>query len=445
MKRRLTIFLTALSLISVLASCVQGEPQITDTNVEETGSADETDEKTAEAVVTDAPETSQEVPQDEKITLPTDDTGYSHKTAKVTGATFKSVYQRIDSDVRDVIIYCETEANATVYVCDSKKNVIRCEKACGQHFYTAIPLGEDEKLHIGIYAKADGKSLSGVVKLTVKHTAKESTGKNVFCGKDSRIFLNWYDAHYYGNVASSEEDLDIAETMMRQNLAKARELTGKNTKMIVLVATNPAVIYHDRQYEQPFGRGDCLAETSSTLLAKRLENDSDIYFVDCRDVLLAHRDQEIFYQTDSHWSHLGAYYGYLKMMDYVHKDFPDAPVADLTNYNIWHDYRISDLMTDNFLNGYGIGMREYTLYIGQTQVSRVVNESSPSIYYVGDSYTGLTNIFFLDTFSEVTTNELYNYNFMNLEKLKPDYLVYVFTERNLDAQASIVWAQTTLE
>ena len=445
MKRKILILITVLMIIPLVASCGGGKSADTVTTAPATEAAAETvpAEETVPAATEPAEtEAKPAEPVTEKITLPEDGGQYSHRTPKVTAATFKSVRQRTDSDVKDVIIYCETEPGATVYVCDKGKNVLRCEKAYGPCFYTALPL-EGDKQYVGIYAKSEGKAISGVVKLTLKET--ESVGANVYCGKDSRIFLNWYDAHYYGDVIPTEEDLDIAEMMLRSNLEKARVLTGKNTKIIALIATNPAVIYHDRQYDEPFGRGDCLAETSSTMLAKRLKDDPDIYFIDLREVLLAHRDEEIFFQTDSHWTQLGGYYGYLEMMNYVHKDFPDAPVADIFKYNIVHDYRISDLMTDNFLNGYGIGMREYAIYIAQTPVSKVATEESPSIYYVGDSYTGCIYLYFYDTFSNVTTNDLYDYNFKNLETLKPDYLVYVFTERNLDSQASIVWAQTEIE
>ena len=421
MKKRILFIPVILTALLLFAACAgPAAPAVTETEAVSVTTDNKTGTENAE---TDPPET-EKVKEPEKIVLPKNETGNKQKTQKVTALTYKSVHQRTDSDVRDVIIYCETEPGATVYVCDKASNVLRCEKANGPCFYTALPLEEGGKLNLLIYAKADGKALSDKTKLIVTHT--DATGENVYCGRDSRIFLNWYDDHYYGRVASDEADLQIAETMIRQNLELAREKTGKNTKIIVLVATNPAVIYHDRQYEEPFGRGDSLSETSSTLLAKRLKDDPDIYFIDLREVLLSHRDEEIFYQTDSHWTQLGGYHGYLEMMKYVHKDFPDAPVAELLKYNIVHDYRISDLMTDNFLNGYVIGMREYTTYIVQTPVSKVVNDNSPSMYYVGDSYTGCISAFFSDSFSKVTTNELYNYDFKNLEKLKPDYLVYVF-------------------
>ena len=87
------------------------------------------------------------------------------------------------SDVRDIIVFCETEPNSTVYVCDKYNKVLRCERANGQFFYTALPLGEGETMKISIYAKADGKSLSNAVKLTLEHT--DSIGENVFCGKAS--------------------------------------------------------------------------------------------------------------------------------------------------------------------------------------------------------------------------------------------------------------------
>ena len=444
MKTKLIPILAAFLSLLLLFSCTPAASADTGavTGRSDTGTAAVTSQEETKTAAEEMTESATEVIDDGVIRLPTDKSKYKEKTSLVTAATFKSVRQRTDSEVRDVLIYCETEPNATVYVCDKYKTVLRCERAYGPCFYTALPLAEGETMGVSIYAQADGKALSNAVKLTLSHT--DSVGVNVFCGKDSKIYLNWYDDHYYGRVASSEDDLAVAEMMIRENVMKARELTGKNTKIIVLIATNPAVIYHDRQYEEPFGRGDSLSETSSTLMAKRLKDDPDIYFIDCRDVLLSHRDEEIFYQTDSHWTNLGAYYCYLEMMNYVHKDFPNAPVADLLKYNIIRDYRISDLMTDNFLNGYGIGMREYTSYIYQTPVSRVINNDSPSIYYVGDSYTGAIREFFYDTFSTCTTNDLYNYKFKNLKKLQPDYLVYVFTERNLDSQCSIVWAQTTV-
>ena len=441
MKSKLILLLAAAVLLQALCSCSAHDAAET--------TADPVTQPFTQQETEPAPASSDietEALPSEVTKLPNDDGKYKNKTAKVTQAMFKSVCQRVDSEVMDVIIYCEAEPDSTIYVCDKYKNVLRCEKAFGPCFYTALPLEEGTKKNIAIYAKADGKALSDGVKLTLKHTDDASSaGKNVFCGKDSKIYLNWYDDHYYGRVQSSEEDLTIAEMMIRKTVNDARALTGKNTKLIVISATNPAVIYHDRQYDQPFGRGDSLEETSSTLLAKRLKDDPDIYFIDCRDILMEHRDEEIFYSTDSHWTQLGAYYCYLEMMDRIHRDFPKAPIAELLKYNVVHEYRVSDLMTDNFLNGYRMGMREYTTYVNQTPVSRVVNDHSPSIYYVGDSYTGAISGFFNDTFSEVKTNELYNYNFHHLQKIKPDYLVYVFTERNLDAQCSIVWSQTAVD
>lgn len=42
---------------------------------------------------------------------------------------------------------------------------------------------------------------------------------------------------------------------------------------------------------------------------------TDLEYIDTRSVLLEHKDEQVFYRTDHHWTTLGAYYGYTAAMN----------------------------------------------------------------------------------------------------------------------------------
>ena len=339
-------------------------------------------------------------------------------------------------------IFCETEPGALVYVCRRNGEVLIREHALEKNFFGAYHLPDGENgVTVYIYAKEDGKLISDpsdAVRLKYVYDADGNLvcGHSSFIGHDSHVYLNYYDEFYYGRVLVDEEMKANVRRYLEGQLGRIREATGKNTKIIMIVCTNPAVIYHDMQYdESEGGRGDHFEPTSVTQFGEYMKDSEDIYFLDLRDILMEHRDKLLFMQADSHWTQIGAYYGYYRAAQCVHKDFPSVPVYDLEK----------DFDTEIVQNGgdllwfMGISDRvsAYTANVTPKDASMYAKDDFPTAYVMGDSYYGAISPFLELLFSEIYLNHpdtnppLYDYRLDDLETKKPDYLVYIWTERNI--------------
>lgn len=74
--------------------------------------------------------------------------------------------------------------------------------------------------------------------------------------------------------------------------------------------------------------GDAIVYDETRLLQKVKKLVGDYNYVDVYSALLKHKDEDIYYRTDHHWTSLGAYYGYRAWAENIHRyplmDDPDA-------------------------------------------------------------------------------------------------------------------------
>lgn len=85
-------------------------------------------------------------------------------------------------------------------------------------------------------------------------------------------------------------------------------------------------------------------------IQKKLKD--DFVWVDVQAVLEKHKDEDIYYHTDSRWTTLGAYYGYQQLMKDMGTDISEAP--ELKAYAVTGNFK-GNL---SFRSGYGSGYRE---------------------------------------------------------------------------------------
>lgn len=339
-------------------------------------------------------------------------------------------------------IYCVTEPDSLVYVCKRNGEVLIREHAIDAYFYGMYLLPEGASGQtVYIYAKAERKAISDASKAVRLEYSYDDAGNLIcgsgaFIGRDSHVYLNYYDDFYYGNVGCDEAVMANMKAYLEAQLAAVRRKTGKNTKIISIVCTNPAVIYHDMQYEpEKGGRGDHFTETPVTRFAEYMKDSEDIYFLDLRDILMRHRDKLLFMQADSHWTQIAAYYGYYRAAEKIAKDFPQLKIYDLEE-----DF-VTDLVpsSGDLLVFMGINDRASAMTAAVTPISPDVKayDDYPTAYVMGDSYYGAIRPFLDLLFSRIYLNNpevnppLYDYRLDDLETRRPDYLVYIWTERNI--------------
>lgn len=346
------------------------------------------------------------------------------------------------------VVYCVTEPDSEVYVCDPDGNVLIKERALDIYFYGRYILPEGtESQKVYLYAKSGEKSLSENSRPVILKY-KDNVGANAMIGHNSRVYLNWYRDFYVGNAViqgDAQTYMAGVKGYLHNQLAEIRKVTGKNTKIIIVVCTNPATIHHDMLFDESEGGwGDYSCETSVTQFGEFMKDDGDIYFLDLRRILDEHKDRLLFMQADSHWTQLGAYYGYYSAAQKIKLDFPNTVVYDIDKD---FETRIvksgGDLLTANFMN-VPVGVAAVTAEVTRKSDDMLAGPDAPSAYIMGDSYMGAISAYFDVMFGQTyfnvseTGSRLYDYTLEDLQTKKPDYLFYVWTERNVDASLTML-------
>ena len=375
---------------------------------------------------------------------------YEEQTESVTNIT---TWTFNDGTAGKVIgIYCETEPDAEVLVCDRGGTVLLRERSLYGHFFGRFIMPPDKTSQkVYVYAMSEGKSISKASRAqTLSYS--ENVGSGAIIGKDSHVFLNYYKAHYLGDAALSEAQaqgrMNNIKNKLYNKLAQVRARTGKNTKIIILVCTNPATVYHELQYsEEEKGWGNVNMPTSVTQFGEFMKDDENIYMLDMRQILSEHTDKLLFAQADSHWTQIAGYYGYYLVAQKIKQDFPATKVYDLeTDFDTSIYAGGGDLLS--FMGA--SGTKAVWASVTPRSEDMKVSSSAPTAYWMGDSYYHNSSTYFDLLFSEVYLNNydylahppLYCYTLDDLENRKPDYLFYVWTERNVDAALS--WFESTI-
>ena len=186
----------------------------------------------------------------------------------------------------------------------------------------------------------------------------------------------------------------------------------------------------------------------------------DVYALDLISVMRAHKDERIYFTTDTHYTELGAYYVYLDIMKRVRETYPSAGVRTVENGDYTVEYY--DVPGGDMCSMVGLSMHEMVPFFianfddtgsyyvskrndgikaagfgprGWERFSALENSDNPTAYFLGDSYGCYILPFIGANFSKVWTNEgvLWSYELDQsiLEQNKPDYVILVVCQRNV--------------
>ncbi len=366
-----------------------------------------------------------------------------------------------------VIIYGTTEYGAKITYQGQKSSSALTDKAMGHNFYVEVSgSGSDT---VTLYATADGKKASDPV------TVKVSFGGNktdVFAGRNSRLFYRPTVSFMLGSVTTQESMLKYAANRLSSVLKEVQKRTGKDTKLIYLIAPNPATIYADEQYDYLLkasgGKQYATAGSQFVAYMNGAGKNEDIIVPDLLKVFNQHKDEMIYFSTDTHWSELGAYYAYKEMMSYINKDFPKAKAHELSEFSV----RIVDcaggdlsymlgaddmreetpFLIANFKDtgdvypvkrGENIGYRVAGINWGLYPKDSYINNSSlPTAYALSDSYGAYFLPFAGMGFSHLRLHGANNSTPIDIDeiaKMKPDYIIFNYTDRNIDGNLGMIF------
>ena len=360
-----------------------------------------------------------------------------------------------------VLIYGSAEPNSIIR---TELGSTKMEnKSKDKYFYIEMGIGKTSELKVT--AEAKGKAESEVVKTTINPSTLPGGTNQVWGGRDSRLFYMPTLNFLTGNRAeqSGASINQIVNYITNKTIKDIQSLTGKETKLIYVVIPDPATAYYQEHF--PYIQNS-VQDPSTSLMEAFLTavngKHKDVYGIDLMPTMRAHKDEFIYFSTDTHYTELGAYYAYLEIMKTVKKDYPNATVRTVQNgdYNIvYRDVHGGDLCGNQFAN---LSMNEIVPFFeanfsetgsyyvskrndgiksagfgpgGWERNSSISGSNNPTAYFLGDSYGCYILPFLGANFSKMWTNEgvLWNYKIDKniLSQNKPDYVILLVCQRNI--------------
>ena len=139
---------------------------------------------------------------------------------------------------------------------------------------------------------------------------RQSPSEKVHIGKDGWYF---YTQDYNLDIATETYPInnELLEQILFCHKEMQRRLSEKGIEYVVILPTSKVSIYPE--YLR-IGNGKII-KTPVDMVADYIENNSDIKVVRIKDCLLEEKkNRQVYYKTDTHWSHAGGYVAYKEIL-----------------------------------------------------------------------------------------------------------------------------------
>ena len=334
---------------------------------------------------------------------------------------------------------CEEGAEITVSSGEESVSAV-CRNGL---FIAEVKANKGEAL--AVYARSGEKEKSDTVKCTVP--ASVTSEESVFAGGASMLYYGETVDDYTGANMYEPQQLERIKMRAEAILSKIREASGKETEIIFLSAPNPLSVYTENASEfHAKGRAEI---TRLDRFGRALSDVDGVTFLDIREDMRQNTDiDKLYYQTDTHWTETGAYFGYRAIAEAVgqtpyslnlfkteEKSVMSGDLASFAGlYGLTENVRF--LKPVFKLKAVGIAEKPDTIdrsrYAGELE-SAVNDDSLPTAVMIRDSYSANLFPFICEHFSYMYAQRMWEYepDYEKIAEIKPDYVIYVICERNL--------------
>lgn len=336
--------------------------------------------------------------------------------------------------------FCENGAEVTVSSGKGDVTVI-CENGL---FIAELPAEKGGELSVS--AVSGAKQRSDTVKCTV--TSAASAQEGVYAGGASMLYYGETLNGYTGADLFDQKQLELLKKRFEAVIQKTRESSGKDTEIIFLTAPDPLSIYPEAASPDHGKRK--ADKTLFDQFAEALSSVDGLTFLDVRETMRQNTDiDRLYYQTDTHWTETGAYFGYravaeaagqtpypLNMFEPVEKTVPSGDLASFAGLTgLTETVRFLEPRYEQ--KAAGAADKPYTIdrSVYADEIETAVNDGSlPSAVMIRDSYSANLFPFICEHFSRLYCQRMWEYepDYEKIAQIKPDYLIYVISERNLD-------------
>lgn len=409
--------------------------------------AETTTDRQTEEVTTRAPET--ETTAAETTAAEVTTTAAPPKPVKTSAPEIKG-WVLTEPDA--AMIYGECEPDSELHVKTGQQEY-KARSDGGYFVVYAFFEGGEELVEIS--AVSSGKTESDLASVTVKNNKNaEYTGVTVTLG--SRVIEKKVLPDQYGtNKFSVSEQNSVTETA-KYRLEKAAEKAGKPVKLVYVIVPDPLTVHNEEMTAQMKERVYS-PNLRMKQAVKALSGIDGITVIDLTETLKKNKENgKLYYKLDSHWTELGAFYGYTEVMSRLgvkaHKlsdyrvDYIDIDDTDMNVYSgvgTGKMYESAPFLTALFeeKTPYGANKDETAriwsfgnkYFIGQTSKTKT-DANDLTALFLYDSYGFNIIPYLAESFGTFVTQPTWKYNvdYSLVTEYKPDYIIELLAERDLD-------------
>ena len=435
------LFPAVLAAVMLLTACGASLPA-------QTTEEDKTD--TAPAPVTQAEHTggTTEEPGTEAETSGAAGTGGTEKTPEKTAAPV--IKGTVTVGAGEAIVYgtCEPNSRLKVSAGDS------AFEAYADGGYFAVPVTCKRSVTVTVTATSDKGSESDGASVLVKYR-KNAEDRGVTATLGSRVIEKKVLPDQYGTNAFDGSELAALKKSAAYRVKKAADKAGKSVRIVYVIAPDPLTVYPEEltaEMTENIEKKNARLEQT----VKALSEVEGVTVIDLRAAMAENRENgKLYYKLDSHWTELGAYYGYAETVSAL--GMTARPLSDFrveyididdTDMNVYSGvgtgemYESAPFLTPLFeADTPYFAKKEKSarfwnyaneFFVGKTSVSLQKDQTGVALVLL-DSY-GFNIVPYLSLhFGTFVTQRVWSHNcdYGLVSEYSPDVIIHIIAERDL--------------
>jgi len=220
---------------------------------------------------------------------------------------------------------------------------------------------------------------------------------------------------FEGRVPFLEEKI---EKIVKNNKERTEKLSPK--KFYIFIPPDKTVIYSEFLPKSIYAKENIQNSRIFQLL------DTDLKVIYPKNILMQNKNKGLLYfTTDTHWTYLGAYFGYRELINAMKRDFKDIKPLDIKDFTKEeYIYNRPDLA--NMVNVGAQNTERSFKYICQNK-----EKSNLKVLVFGDSFYEFLDPYLRCTFKDVNFINSNTISAKIVKKINPDIVILEIVQRNI--------------
>lgn len=295
----------------------------------------------------------------------------------------------------------------------------------------------------------------------------DATDFGVVIGLENQGFFKKMIPYFENTNLMAEDTMSKITERYARRVEELKEV-GDGCEIITVLVPSSMTVYPELVPEELATPGEGEGKFDQVV---DLLTEAGVTVLDMRETLIEHKNDSlpIFYDYDSHWTDYGAYLAYVELFDYISDRYPAATPRKFDEFNWNWDYFSRFDMPYYFDICWGGDVFEYTFFrerkfdsvpavnkikqydwsdlgyksiafLGYTEEAinggtyKTEREELPDLYVFRSSFGVHWYDLLVDKSDSCTMHPTfsYTYNFAEIKKAEPDYIIYVVSEWDFD-------------